>query len=188
MRRQVRVMGSVWILAAMLLTTATAGAKPPKGKPPVAVEDANARAAAAQEAARKAAEAAQIVRTFEPGSPEAAIKEILHCGADIADDTAAFDCWVKLQLIQNRDTDTAIAQLRHYSWKVFRSRAETYAVKPVPTTDKDFAIRITRREPEKCDATTKECKLFLVSHVRDSPAPVTLRKEDGVWRIYSTSL
>ena len=182
---------SLWILTATLLMSGAAHAKPPKAKPPSAAEDPKAREAReaeAQEAARKAAEESQIVRTFAPGSPEATIKEILHCGADISDDSSAFDCWLKLQLTQNRDTDTAVTQLRHYSWKVFRTRAESYAVKPVPTADKDFAIRIARREPEKCDATAKECKFFLVSHVRDSPAPVTLRKEDGVWRIYSSSL
>lgn len=182
----------VWMGLALLLTAATAhagtGKKPKAAAPAEDPKAREAREAAAQESARKAAEEAQSVRKFAPGSPEAALRDIIHCGADLSDETAAFDCWLKLQLTQNRDTEAAVAQLKHYSWKVFRSRADTYAIKPVPTSDKDFALRITRREPEKCDATTKQCKFFLFSHVRESPAPITLQKEDGAWRIYSTSL
>ena len=134
-----------------------------------------AREAEAQESAKKATEASQVVRSFTPGTPEAAIRDIIHCGADVSDDSAAFDCWLKLQLTQNRDTETAVTQLRHYSWKVFRSRADSYALTPVETTHKEFALKITHREPEKCDAEAKQCKFFLFSHVRDSPAPITLQ-------------
>ncbi len=181
-----------WIALALLgtLTAGAADAKKPKAPVEAAEtkEAREAREAEANAAAKKAAAEAQVVRTFVPGSPEATLREIIHCGADLSDESAAFACWVKLHVTGNRDTETAVTQLRHYSWKVFRSRADSYAVKPVPTTDKDFALQISHREPEKCDMTAKECKFFLVSHVRDSPAPVTLRKEDGEWRIYSISL
>lgn len=146
------------------------------------------REAQAKAAAQKAAEESLLVRSFAAGSPEATLRDIIHCGADIPDETAGFECWARLHIVANRDTETALTQLRHYSWKVFRSRADSYAVKPVATTDKEFALKVTRREPEKCDATAKECKFFLVSRVRDLPAPVTLRREDGQWRIYSISL
>ena len=187
-----------WMILAVVAGTATAGAgeaKPAKAQKPAAESKAPeskevkaAREAEAKAAAQKAAEEAQVVRTFAAGTPEAVLRDILHCGADIADEAAAFDCWVKLHMTTNRDTETAVTQLKHYSWKVFRSRADSYAVKPMATTDKDFAIRIAHREPEKCDAAAKECKFFLVSRVRDMPAPVTLRLEDGQWRIYSISL
>ena len=179
----------VWVLVAGLAAASVAEAKKPAPDAPKETKESReAKEAEAKAAAQKAAEEAQVVRAFAAGSPEAALRDIIHCGADVSDENAAFDCWVKLHITANRDTDTAITQLRHYSWKVFRSRADSYAVTPVPTTDKEFALRIAHREPEKCDATAKECKFFLVSHVRDSPAPVTLRKEDGVWRIYSISL
>ncbi len=183
----------------LFLTLGTVTAHAKNAKVPPRAETSASRSKAAKEsretkeadakaAAQEAAEEAQIVRTFAAGSPEAALREILHCGADISDESAAFDCWLKTHIVANRDTETAVTQLRHYSWKVFRSRADSYALKPVATTDRDFAIRIARREPEKCEATSKECKFFLVSRVRDLPAPVTLRLEDGQWRIYSISL
>lgn len=163
---------------------------PPATAParPAPAEDKAAREAEERARAQKAAEEAQIVRTFAAGSPEATIRDIIHCGADISDETAAFDCWVKLHIVANRDTETAVTQLRHYAWKVFRARADSYALVPKPTTDPAFALRITRRDPEACTPAAKECKFFLTSRVRDMPAPVTLRWEDGQWRIYSISL
>lgn len=175
-------------LAAVLLA-ATAGAseaKKPARKPP-AVDDAKRRAAAEQ-AAEEARQAALIVRAFDPGSPEATLRDMIHCGADVRDEAKAFDCYLALQVLQNRDTETAVTQIRHYSWKVFRSRADSYAVVPAETAAKEFALKITRREPEKCDAAAKQCKFFLVSRVRDLPAPVTLQWEENTWRVHSTSL
>lgn len=188
MRQRVRL---TLILVLLGLAPHASAAEKRRSKSPARTSEstaATAKAEQAKAAAKKAADDAQVVRTFVAGSPEAVLRDIIHCGADEPDESAAFDCWLKLHLAQNRDTETAVIQLRHYAWKVFRSRANSYAVKPAATTDKDFALRIARREPETCAPTATECKFFLVSRVRDLPAPVTLRMEDGQWRIYSISL
>lgn len=141
----------------------------------------------------KPAEDPQLVRTFPPGTPEATLREMLRCGAEMRDESAAFDCYLKLQVEGNRDTEVAVAQVKHYSWKVFRSRAQSYLVPPKDPAKPEVVVKITRREPEKCqtapvDGKLAQCKFYLESAVRDMPAPVTFQWEDGQWRIFSSSL
>jgi hypothetical protein len=54
--------------------------------------------------------------------------------------------------------------------------------------DNPFTVRITRRDRETGGAEGKGIKLFLFSKSRDYPAPITLEREEGVWRIAYNSL
>ncbi len=123
------------------------------------------------------------ISTFADGTPDGALRAALACSLGDLSDSAAFDCYARLNVLRNRDTDIAVAQLRAYSWKHFRQYAASYVVK-----DNPFTVRITRRDRETGGAEGKGIKLFLFSKSRDYPAPITLEREEGVWRIAYNSL
>ncbi len=123
------------------------------------------------------------VSTFPEGTPDGTLRAALACALDDLGDSQAFSCYANLNVTRNRDTDIAVAQLRAYNWKHFRQFAASYVVH-----DKPFTVRITRRDLEPSSAEAKTVKLFLFSKSRDFPAPVTLEREGGVWRISYNSL
>lgn len=110
------------------------------------------------------------------------MREAFHCALDLSD-SDGFDCYTQLNCEMNRDTDIALGHLRTYQWRFFRQRASTYVADP-----KEFAVEVTRRDPETVGPATKDAKIFLHSTLRDNPAPISFRREEGVWRIYSNSL
>ena len=52
----------------------------------------------------------------------------------------------------------------------------------------EFSLFVTRWNPKTYDGATRDLRIYLRSRKRDNPAPVMLRREDGVWKIYSNSL
>lgn len=124
-----------------------------------------------------------LVKQFVPGSTDAVIRDAFKCALDFADETQGFQCYAALNVESNRDNDIAIGQLRNYQWRFFRQRATGYLQE-----GQGLAFLVTRRDPGKVDATAKEAKVFLRHKQRDNPAPITLRKEAGVWKIYANSL
>lgn len=121
------------------------------------------------------------VSEFAVGTPDGTLRQALRCALEIANESAAFDCYAALNVSTNRDTDIALAHLRNYQWKVFRQRASNYVVNSQP-----FTIKVTRRDPESGDG--KHVKIFLWGKARDFPAPITLQKDGGRWWIYTNSL
>ncbi len=123
-----------------------------------------------------------LIKDFAPGTPDGILREAFKCALEM-DETAGFSCYARLNVEGNHDNDIATTQLRNYQWRFFRQRASSYVM-----TEQPFTIKVTRRDPGAIDANSKEVKVFLLSKARDNPAPVTLRKEGNVWRIYSNSL
>ncbi|MBI5607510.1 MAG: hypothetical protein HY902_01365 [Deltaproteobacteria bacterium] len=123
------------------------------------------------------------VSTFPEGTPDGTLRAALACALDDLGDSQAFQCYASLNVSRNRDTDIAVAQLRAYNWKHFRQYAASYVVR-----DKPFTVRITRRDLDANGGDGKVVKLFLYSKSRDYPAPITLEREGGAWRISYNSL
>lgn len=157
------------------------------GKPAEPASDAKPAEPAADPA--KAAKPATMptaigdVSTFPEGTPDGTLRAALACALDDLGDSQAFQCYASLNVTRNRDTDIAVAQLRAYNWKHFRQYAASYVVR-----DKPFTVRITRRDLDSNGADGKVVKLFLFSKSRDYPAPITLEREGGAWRISYNSL
>jgi hypothetical protein len=124
-----------------------------------------------------------LVKQFTPGSTDAVIRDAFKCALDFPDEASGFQCYAALNVESNRDNDIAVGQLRNYQWRFFRQRASGYLQE-----GQGFAFLVTRRDPGKVEATAKEAKVFLRHKSRDNPAPITLRKENGVWKIYANSL
>ena len=125
---------------------------------------------------------ATVVREFPEGSPIWVVRQAFHCALDF-DASSGFECYAPLHVENNRNNSNALTHLRRYQWAHFRKWATTY-----PQPGKGFALLVTRQVPEKLEATDGEVKIFLVSRHRDSPAPVTLRREGSHWRLYASSL
>jgi len=123
------------------------------------------------------------VSTFPDGTPDGTLRAALACALDDLGDSQAFSCYASLNVTRNRDTDIAVAQLRAYNWKHFRQYAASYVVREQP-----FTVRITRRDHDSSGRSGKVVKLFLFSKSRDYPAPITLEREGGTWRISYNSL
>lgn len=120
---------------------------------------------------------------FPAGTPDEVLRAAFGCALDIPSDDKAFNCYAALNVADNRDTDISLAHLRSYQWKVFRQRAAGYVV-----SEKPFTLKVMRRDPEKAPAELRDYKIFLHSRLRDYPAPISLRFEQGRWRIYANSL
>ncbi len=124
-----------------------------------------------------------LIRQFAPGSTDWLIREAFKCAMDFPDESRGFECYAALNVESNHDNETATTQLRIFQWKYFRRQVAGYMQDP-----QGFAFHVTRREPGKVEATAKEAKIFLRHKVRENPAPITLRREGGVWKIYANSL
>lgn len=120
---------------------------------------------------------------FPAGTPDEVLRAAFGCALDIQSEDKAFNCYAALNVADNRDTDISLAHLRSYQWKVFRQRAAGYVV-----SEKPFTLKVMRRDPEKAPAGLRDYKIFLHSRLRDYPAPISLRFEQGRWRIYANSL
>lgn len=149
-----------------------------KGKEPDADKAADKAAAEKSGAVKQSG----VVKTFPAGTPDAVLREAFRCALDM-NDSDGFSCYLKINRERNQDTDIALAQLKAYSWRAFRNRAPSYVMDP-----KEFAIKITRRDPSTVAESTKSAKIFLFSKDRDNPAPIEFCKENGSWKIYSNSL
>jgi hypothetical protein len=124
----------------------------------------------------------EAVAVFAPGTPIAVVRAAFACALERGD-SAGFDCYAALNMLGNRDNATAREHLRRYQWSHFRKWAPTYVL-----PGKGFSVLVTRRDPATTTAETREVKLYLWSNKRDHPAPITLRREAGGWRIYANSL
>lgn len=178
--------GAAAVVATLLGVAACFAADPaptvkPRATPRPADQD---RGGAGPNHAKKPGErpAGEEVRVFAKDSPVAVVREAFRCALERGEE-AGFDCYAALNVMSNRDNDNARTHLRRYSWSHFRKWAPTY-----PLGGKDFGILVTRQVPAKLAADTREVKLFVWSRQRDNPAPITLRREAGSWRIFSNSL
>lgn len=123
-----------------------------------------------------------VVKTFEKGTPLWVVRQIFKCALDY-DEGTGFSCYVKHNAEINTGTSRALKHLRRYQWKHFRKWAPTYVIK-----NKQFALLLTRWNPKEYNGTTRELRIYLRSRQRDNPAPVMLRREGGVWKVYANSL
>ncbi len=124
----------------------------------------------------------EVTREFKEGTPLGVVRAAFRCALEM-DESSGFDCYMPLNIENNRNNENARTHLRRYQWAHFRKWATTY-----PLPGKEFALRQTRQVPAKLDAETQEIKFYFVSRNRDNPAPVTLRREGGAWLIYANSL
>lgn len=124
-----------------------------------------------------------VIKEFPAASIDGVLREAFKCALDFSDESSGFSCYAALNVDSNHDNDVATTQLRKFQWAAFRRRAAGFVVE-----GKEFAVRITRRDPDRVPADAKEAKLFLHSRERDNPAPITFRREAGQWRIYANSL
>ena len=83
----------------------------------------------------------------------------------------------------NVGTRRALRHLRRYQWKHFRKWAPTYVL-----TDDKFAVLPTRSNPKRYSGQTRGLRIYLRSRQRDNPAPIMLRREGGIWKVYANSL
>jgi len=123
------------------------------------------------------------IHEFPAGTPEGTLREALRCALDIAEEPAAFECYAALNVLDNTNTENSRVHLREYQWKVFRQRASGYVMSTAP-----FTVEITRRDTSSSSPGKEDVKLFLRSNQRDNPAPILFRREDGHWRIHTSSL
>lgn len=126
--------------------------------------------------------AGQLHSTFTNGTPMWLIKQAFDCALNF-DESAGFDCYTKWVVEARKDNPRALKHLRMYQWAHFRKWAPTY-LEP----GKKFGLREASRRPETVTGETDMVKVFMVSRHRDNPAPIELKREAGVWRIFSNSL
>ncbi len=119
---------------------------------------------------------------FAKGSPEGVLRQAFACALDF-DEATGFDCYVKQNSEINQGTSRALKHLRRYQWAHFRKWAPSYVLK-----GKEFSVFVTRWNPPSYDETTRDLRIYLRSRNRDNPAPIMLRREQGLWKIYSNSL
>jgi len=122
------------------------------------------------------------VSEFPKGTPLGILREAFYCALELGE-SEGFDCYMKINVSLNRDTDLARRHLRRYQWRYFRDRASSYVSRSQP-----FTVEVTRYTPRDWEGVRAGFKVFLASSKRDNPAPITFRKEEGVWQIYSNSL
>ena len=123
-----------------------------------------------------------VVADFPKGHPLWVIREAFKCALDY-DEASGFACYAKHNAEINIGTSRALKHLRRYQWRHFRKWAPTYVIK----ADR-FSVLITRWNPKAIDGKTRELRAYLRSRQRDNPAPIMLRREGGVWKIYANSL
>ena len=123
-----------------------------------------------------------MISSFDKGTPLWVVREIFKCALDY-DEPSGFQCYHRHNAEINVGTDRALKHLRRYQWKHFRKWAPTYVFKG----DK-FQLLVTRWNPKAYSGSTRELRIYFRSRQRDNPAPVMLRREGGVWKIYANSL
>jgi hypothetical protein len=123
-----------------------------------------------------------VVKTFKKSTPLWVVREVFKCALDY-DEGSGFNCYVKHNAEINVGTSRALKHLRRYQWKHFRKWASTYVMK-----SKSFALLLTRYSPDRYSGTTRELRIYLRSRQRDNPAPIMLRREGGIWKVYANSL
>ncbi|MFZ4578314.1 MAG: hypothetical protein ACOYOB_07950 [Myxococcota bacterium] len=144
--------------------------EPPPAVPPKAVEPSLATAIG-------------VVSEFPAGTPDGVLREAFRCALEASGDAEGFACYARINVEANRSNDIALMHLKTYQWRYFRQRAPSYLVGTKP-----FSVRITRRDAPTIESGMKSVKMFLKSSERENPAPISLRLEDGEWRIYANSL
>ncbi len=123
-----------------------------------------------------------ITSKFQKDTPLWVVRQIFHCALDY-DEGTGFDCYVKHNSEINKGTSRALKHLRRYQWRHFRKWAATYVLKA-----KQFSVFVTRWNPKGWDGSTRDIRIYLRSRQRDNPAPVMLRREGGLWKVYANSL
>jgi len=124
----------------------------------------------------------RIVYDPKDGTPEWVVREAIRA-ALTPDESRGFERYLELLVADNKDNDRAIGQVRAYSWHQFRKRAASYLEDPALLT-----YRLTRLDPPEVGPGVEQIKVFLHSTQRDSPAPMTLKREGGKWLILYNSL
>ena len=125
------------------------------------------------------------VNQAKPDSPEYIVQQALVAALN-RDEQKGFDAYLALLDVEQKSTETAVKQIRRYSWNRFRKQAADYIVKGTETT---FVVQ--RRDPSKVTDATKEIRLFVkpVTHpLRTLAAPIRLKRRDGRWFVTSNSL
>ncbi len=123
-----------------------------------------------------------LVTKFDSGSPLWTVRQVFHCVLDF-DESSGFNCYVPHNVEINRHNGNALTHLRRYQWAHFRKYAASYVAQ-----GKTFGLRVTRQVPAKLSAKSNRVKIFFHSRHRDNPAPITLKREGGAWRVYNNSL
>jgi hypothetical protein len=118
-------------------------------------------------------------------SPEFIVQQALVAALN-PDEQKGFDAYLSLLDVDEKTTQTAVTQIRRYSWKRFRRQAADYIVKDTQST---FIVQ--RRDPSKVTDATKEMRLFvkpLNQPSRTLATPIRLKRRDGSWFVTSNSL
>lgn len=129
-----------------------------------------------------------------PAEEKPAARSAVQVGVELAkkavaaclleDETKAFGDYLTLLHPDRKSTETAILDIRRYSWREFRKRCKTFVREGNLAT-----MKVERAVPDPVPSDAIKFKVYFLPYdVERLPAPVGFRLHEGQWWIDTNSL